>query len=118
MVLLGTPLVVAGQGPAAPEAVPAPLTVGGDVKTPLTITPEALKGYLRGDAVASYVVASASDGYQVVFSLAEPDPAFSGSEIIVADTTEEVARCSEPASRVLPALCWWRSRPWTAARAQ
>lgn len=29
---------------------------------------------LRGNAVASYVVASASDGYQVVFSLAELDP--------------------------------------------
>src|SRR5262245_3517634 len=28
---------------------------------------------LRGGAVASYVVASASDGYQVVFSLAELD---------------------------------------------
>ena len=43
---------------------------------------------LRGDAVATYVVASATDGYQVVFSLAELDPAFSGSDIIVADTVD------------------------------
>jgi hypothetical protein len=40
---------------------------------------------LRGDAMASYVVASATDGYRVVFSLAELDPEFTGSEIIVAD---------------------------------
>jgi hypothetical protein len=38
--------------------------------------------------VATYVIASASDGYQVVFSLAELDPAFTGSEIIVADTID------------------------------
>lgn len=42
---------------------------------------------LRGDALASYVVASATDGYRVVFSLAELDPEFTGSEIIVADRT-------------------------------
>lgn len=43
---------------------------------------------LRGNALATYVVASASDGYQVVFSIAELDPAFTGSEIIVADTID------------------------------
>ncbi len=43
---------------------------------------------MRGNAVASYIVASASDGYQVVFSLAELDPGFTGSEIIVADTVD------------------------------
>ena len=47
-----------------------------------------LGGELRGNAVATYVTASASDGYQVVFSLAELDPAFTGSEIIVADTID------------------------------
>jgi hypothetical protein len=31
---------------------------------------------LRGNAIASYVVATATDGYQAVFSLAELDPAF------------------------------------------
>jgi hypothetical protein len=43
---------------------------------------------LRGAVVASYVLASARDGYQVVFSLAELDPAFTGSDIIVADTVD------------------------------
>lgn len=40
---------------------------------------------LRGDAIATYVVASATDGYRVLFSIAEIDPEFSGSENIVAD---------------------------------
>src|SRR5262245_48087454 len=31
---------------------------------------------LRGNALASYVLVSATDGYQVVFSLAELDPGF------------------------------------------
>ena len=43
---------------------------------------------LRGNAVASYVVASAADGYQVVFSLAELDPAFTSNQIMVADTID------------------------------
>lgn len=43
---------------------------------------------LRGDAVASYIVASASDGYRAVFSLAEVDPAFTRNDIIVADTID------------------------------
>jgi hypothetical protein len=43
---------------------------------------------LSGKAVATYVRATARDGYQVVFSLAELDPAFTGSEIIVADTID------------------------------
>jgi hypothetical protein len=43
---------------------------------------------LRGDAVASYVVASASDGYQVVFSLAELDPAFTHNDVRIADTVD------------------------------
>ncbi|HEY7288720.1 MAG TPA: molybdopterin-dependent oxidoreductase [Vicinamibacterales bacterium] len=43
---------------------------------------------LSGKAVATYVRAFARDGYQVVFSLAELDPAFTGSEIIVADTID------------------------------
>jgi len=41
---------------------------------------------LRGKALSSYVVAEAQDGYQVVFSLAELDPAFLDSEILLADT--------------------------------
>ena len=106
---------------ATAQTTPPTLKVTGDVRTPLTLSPDELKamprakvevkdedgrlvsyegvlvgeilkragaalgGELRGNAVATYVVASASDGYQVVFSLAELDPAFTGSQIIVAD---------------------------------
>src|SRR5262245_1433915 len=41
---------------------------------------------LRGKALAGYVLAEAQDGYQVVFSLGELDPAFLDNEILVADT--------------------------------
>jgi DMSO/TMAO reductase YedYZ molybdopterin-dependent catalytic subunit len=41
---------------------------------------------LRGKALASYVLASASDGYQVLFSLGELDPAFIDNQILLADT--------------------------------
>jgi DMSO/TMAO reductase YedYZ molybdopterin-dependent catalytic subunit len=41
---------------------------------------------LRGKALASYALAEAQDGYQVVFSLAERDPAFIDNEILLADT--------------------------------
>ena len=40
---------------------------------------------LRGKALASYVLAKALDGYQVVFSLGEMDDAFGNESIIVAD---------------------------------
>lgn len=43
---------------------------------------------MRGAAMASYVVAEASDGYRVVFSLAELDSDFVDSEGIVADTLD------------------------------
>jgi DMSO/TMAO reductase YedYZ molybdopterin-dependent catalytic subunit len=43
-------------------------------------------GDLRGKALASYVLAEAQDGYQVVFSLGELDPAFIDNEILLADT--------------------------------
>src|ERR1700746_3828062 len=43
-------------------------------------------GELRGKALASYVLAQAQDGYQVVFSLGELDPAFIDNEILLADT--------------------------------
>ena len=41
---------------------------------------------LRGKALAGYVLAEAQDGYQVVFSLAELDPAFIDNQILLADT--------------------------------
>ena len=43
---------------------------------------------LRGGAVAAYVVATGNDGYQAVYSAAELDPVFTGSEVIVADSVE------------------------------
>jgi len=43
---------------------------------------------LRGKALASYVLAEAQDGYQVVFSLGELDPAFIDNEILPADTAD------------------------------
>jgi hypothetical protein len=44
--------------------------------------------HLRGNALASYIVASGSDGYSVVLSIAEADPSFHGGEILVADTRD------------------------------
>lgn len=41
---------------------------------------------LSGKAVASYVLAEAKDGYQVVFALPEIDPAFTDNKILLADT--------------------------------
>ena len=41
---------------------------------------------LRGKALAGYVLAQAQDGYQVVFSLAELDPAFIDNQILLADS--------------------------------
>lgn len=45
-------------------------------------------GDLRGDALATYVLVSASDGYQAVFSIGELDPALTANEILVADTVD------------------------------
>jgi len=39
---------------------------------------------MRGANMASYALASAKDGYRVIFALAELDPGFSDSKIIVA----------------------------------
>jgi len=41
---------------------------------------------LRGRGLATYVVATASDGYAVVYSIAELDPAMTDNQVIVADT--------------------------------
>lgn len=43
---------------------------------------------LRGNQLSSYVAALASDGYEVVYSLAEFDPTVVDSNIIVADKRE------------------------------
>ena len=41
---------------------------------------------LRGKAILDGVVARATDGYTVVFTLAEVDPQFAGEDVLVADT--------------------------------
>jgi hypothetical protein len=43
---------------------------------------------LRGKALATYLLADAKDGYQVVFSLGELDPSLSGMRAIIADRRE------------------------------
>jgi DMSO/TMAO reductase YedYZ molybdopterin-dependent catalytic subunit len=43
---------------------------------------------LRGTAMATYVEAEGSDGYKVIFSLAELDSGILDSEVIVADTLD------------------------------
>jgi DMSO/TMAO reductase YedYZ molybdopterin-dependent catalytic subunit len=43
---------------------------------------------LRGPSMATYVIAEATDGYRVVFSLAELDSGILELEIIVADTMD------------------------------
>ena len=43
---------------------------------------------LRGPALADYVVATGSDGYKAVFSLAEVDPSFHPGTVLVADTMD------------------------------
>lgn len=40
----------------------------------------------RGPLMTTYVIAEASDGYRVLFALAELDSGFMNSEILVADT--------------------------------
>ena len=40
---------------------------------------------LRGAALANYVLAKASDGYQVTFTLGEIDPSFGNTMILIAD---------------------------------
>jgi len=44
-----------------------------------------LDGQLRGSALTTYVLASAHDGYQVVFTLGELDAAFGNAKILVVD---------------------------------
>lgn len=42
---------------------------------------------LRGKGLATYVISTSSDGYRVVYSLAELDPGFSDNQVVLADTT-------------------------------
>src|SRR5262245_52381354 len=40
---------------------------------------------LRGAALSTYVIAAASDGYQVLFSIAELDPEMTEGKVLLAD---------------------------------
>jgi len=44
---------------------------------------------LRGENLTKYVIVEASDGYQVIFSLAELDAEFSDNKIILADMVDK-----------------------------
>jgi len=43
---------------------------------------------MTGKPMASYLIATAKDGYQIIFSLAEIDPMFSGTKVIIADKSD------------------------------
>ena len=43
---------------------------------------------LRGSLLSKYVLVTAHDGYRVLFSLPEVDPAFSEARVIIADTVD------------------------------
>jgi len=45
-------------------------------------------GGLRGTSLAMYVLASASDGYQVVFSIGELDPEMTDAQFLLADKAD------------------------------
>jgi DMSO/TMAO reductase YedYZ molybdopterin-dependent catalytic subunit len=108
-----TPMVAAPTALAVAGDVPTPLMLSAtDLKalprTKVEVTDEgrvvtyegvlvgeilkkagvALGADLRGDAVATYVTASAADGYRVVFSLPELDNGFTSNDILVADTID------------------------------
>jgi hypothetical protein len=58
---------------------------GVPLATLLTKVNAPLGKELRGEAMTSYVVATGSDGYSVVLSLAEIDPEFHAGQVLVAD---------------------------------
>jgi DMSO/TMAO reductase YedYZ molybdopterin-dependent catalytic subunit len=43
---------------------------------------------MRGPAMTTYLLAEASDGYRVLFSLPELDPDFTDAQVLVADTID------------------------------
>jgi hypothetical protein len=46
---------------------------------------------MTGKPMASYLIASGKDGYEVVFALPEIDPQFSGAKVIIADKADGTA---------------------------
>jgi hypothetical protein len=62
---------------------------------------------LRGEALSTCVLAEATDGYQVVFSVAELDPAFTGSQALLADKAGGKPLSGEQGSFRLVASSAW-----------
>jgi DMSO/TMAO reductase YedYZ molybdopterin-dependent catalytic subunit len=60
---------------------------------------------MRGKDLAGYVLASAKDGYEIVFSLGELDPDLGGEKVLVADKRDgkPLFEYQGPARLVLPA---------------
>ncbi len=58
----------------------------------------AMGSALRGPALSAYVVASASDGYQVVFSVGELDPEMTDGQYLLADKANGKAMFGETGS--------------------
>jgi len=46
---------------------------------------------MTGKGMASYVAATARDGYQVIFTMAELDPMFAGEKVLIADKADGAA---------------------------
>ena len=46
---------------------------------------------MTGKGMASYLIATGKDGYQVVFALPEIDPMFAGAKVIIADKADGAA---------------------------
>ncbi len=61
---------------------------GVPLATLLTKVNAPLGKELHGQAMTSYLIATGSDGYSVVLSLAEADPSFHEGQVLVVDTRE------------------------------
>lgn len=104
-----TVLTVAGAVPAqltltAEDLAKMPRATAALISDGTTITYEGVLLYdiltkagwqfgrgMTGKGMASYVMVTAKDGYQVVFSLAEIDPLFGGAKVIIADKADGAA---------------------------
>ena len=61
---------------------------GVNLRDVLTQAAVAAGDSLRGKEMADYVIVEASDGYRVVFSLAELDSAFGNTQVIMAESVD------------------------------
>jgi DMSO/TMAO reductase YedYZ molybdopterin-dependent catalytic subunit len=94
-----TPLSLTAEDLAKMPRATAPLTADGT-----TTTYEGVLLYdilvkagwqfghgMTGKPMASYLIATGKDGYEVVFALPEIDPQFSGAKVIIADKADGAA---------------------------